>query len=393
MKRALSITAVLFALCLVLSGCGKVQHVEKLIEEIGEVTTESGPQIDAVEQAIVELDAEQKAKIENLDLFDEAKRKYAEALEIQKENDKKVKRVENRIENIKTVSIDSWNAISIARREYDALDSELQESVSNKDKLFESEAAFERLAIQTVTDAIKQIGTVSLESEDAIISAKKAYEQIDESIQKKIENREALFAAEDELIQLKVEHAQSAIDAIGSDITLESKDAIFEAAQAFNAVPVNDREKVENRAVLTKAKETYDALVNEQKRQTEIEEARKLIRVTKVAVSAPDSAGGVELYFNYINNSDKVIKYVNFSVTFYNAVGDVVTGKYNQSTVNRCYDTGPFKKGEGRTGTWWHWGDFYNWDITSVKLVDLSIEYTDGTTVTFTKDQVDGVQY
>lgn len=37
MKRALSITAVLFALCLVLSGCGKVQHAEKLIEEIGEV--------------------------------------------------------------------------------------------------------------------------------------------------------------------------------------------------------------------------------------------------------------------------------------------------------------------------------------------------------------------
>ena len=55
---------------------------------------------------------------------------------------KKVKRVENRIENIKTVTIDSWNTISIARREYDALDSDLQESVLNKDKLFESEAAF-----------------------------------------------------------------------------------------------------------------------------------------------------------------------------------------------------------------------------------------------------------
>lgn len=91
MKRALSVTAVLFALCLVLSGCSKVQHAEKLIEEIGEVTIDSGPQIEAAEQAIAELDAEQKAKIENLDLFDEAKRKYAKALEIQKENDKKSK--------------------------------------------------------------------------------------------------------------------------------------------------------------------------------------------------------------------------------------------------------------------------------------------------------------
>lgn len=52
MKRALSVTAVLFALCLVLSGCGKVQHAEKLIEEIGEVTIDSGPQIEATEQQL-----------------------------------------------------------------------------------------------------------------------------------------------------------------------------------------------------------------------------------------------------------------------------------------------------------------------------------------------------
>lgn len=176
MKRIYSIAAVLLMLCITLCACGKVQKAEKLIDEIGEVTADSGPQIEATEQAIAELDTEQKEKIENLNLFEEAKLKYADALEIKKENDKKVKRVENRIENIKTVTIDSWNAISIARREYDALDSELQETVPNKDKLFESEAVFERLAIQTVTDAIKQIGAVSLENEDAIISAKKAYE-------------------------------------------------------------------------------------------------------------------------------------------------------------------------------------------------------------------------
>lgn len=393
MKRIFSIASVLLILCITLCACGKVQNAEKLIDAIGEVTADSGPQIEAAEQAIAELDTEQKEKIENLNLFEEAKLKYADALEIKKENDKKVKRVENRIENIKTVTIDSWNAISIARREYDELDSELQETVPNKDKLFESEAAFERLAIQTVTDAIKQIGAVSLENEDAIISAKKAYEQIDESIQKKIENRETLFAAEDELIQLKVERAQSAIDAIGSDITLESKDAIFEAAQAFNAVPVNDREKVENRAVLTEAKETYDALVNEQKRQAEIEDARKLIRVTKVAVSSPDSAGGVMLYFNFVNNSDKTIKYLHFGVTFYNAVNDVVLPNYDKQAINYCQETGPYKKGEGLSGTNWYWGKYYSFDIKTVKLVYLEIDYADGTTVTFTKDQVDGVQY
>lgn len=392
MKRALSITVVLLALCLVLSGCGKVQHAEKLIEEIGEVTIESGPQIEAAEQAISVLDADQMEKISNLAILDDAKLKYANILEEKEENDKKIERVEKKIQSIKTVTEESGNAINAAREAFDRLAPELQGAVSNKDTLSKAEETFEQLAIQTVTDAINQIGAVSLDNEDAIIAAEKAYNKFDESIQQKIENRDVLFAAEETLTQLKIEKAQSAIEEIGN-VTLGSKAVIDAANAAFNSIPTASRIKVENREKLTKAKETYDALVNEQKRQAEIEDARKLIRVTKVAVSAPDSAGGVELYFNYINNSDKVIKYVNFSVTFYNAVGDVVKGKYDQSTVNRCYDTGPFKKGEGRTGTWWHWGDFYNWDITSVKLVDLSIEYTDGTTVTFTKDQVDGVQY
>lgn len=392
MKRALSITVVLLALCLVLSGCGKVQHAEKLIEEIGEVTIESGPQIEAAEQAISVLDADQMEKISNLAILDDAKLKYANILEEKEENDKKIERVEKKIQSIKIVTEESGNAINAAREAFDRLAPELQGAVSNKDTLSKAEETFEQLAIQTVTDAINQIGAVSLDNEDAIIAAEKAYNKFDESIQQKIENRDVLFAAEETLTQLKIEKAQSAIEEIGN-VTLGSKAVIDAANAAFNSIPTASRIKVENREKLTKAKETYDALVNEQKRQAEIEDARKLIRVTKVAVSAPDSAGGVELYFNYINNSDKVIKYVNFSVTFYNAVGDVVKGKYDQSTVNRCYDTGPFKKGEGRTGTWWHWGDFYNWDITSVKLVDLSIEYTDGTTVTFTKDQVDGVQY
>ena len=392
MKRIFPIASVLLILCITLCACWKVQNAEKLIDAIGEVSADSGPQIDAAEQAIAELDADQKAKVSNLDLFEDAKLQYADALEVKKENDKKINRVEERIQAIKTVTTNSGNTIRTAREAFDRLDPELQANVSNKDSLFEAETSFEQLAIQTVTDAIDQIGTVTLENEKAISTALATYNKFDKSIQQKIENRDILFAAEETLTQLKVERAQAAIEVIG-DVTLDSKAAIDSASAAFDSIPTADRAKVENRAELTKAKETYDALVHAQEVQKEIEEAKKLIRVTKVAVSAPDSAGGVELYFNYINNSDKVIKYVNFSVTFYNAVGDVVKGKYDQSTVNRCYDTGPFKKGEGRTGTWWHWGDFYNWDITSVKLVDLSIEYTDGTTVTFTKDQVDGVQY
>ena len=142
MKRALSVTAVLFALCLVLSGCSKVQHAEKLIEEIGEVTIDSGPQIEAAEQAIAELNTDQKEKVSNLNLLETAKLQYADALELKKENDKKIKQVEKKIQDIKTVTIDSGNAINMAREAFERLDPDLQSDVSNKDALFSAEETF-----------------------------------------------------------------------------------------------------------------------------------------------------------------------------------------------------------------------------------------------------------
>ena len=88
MKRIFSIASVLLILCITLCACGKVQNAEKLIDAIGEVTADSGPQIEAAEQAIAELDADQKTKVSNLDLFEDAKLQYADALEVKKENDK-----------------------------------------------------------------------------------------------------------------------------------------------------------------------------------------------------------------------------------------------------------------------------------------------------------------
>ena len=153
-----------------------------------------------------------------------------------------------------------------------------------------------------------------------------------------------------------------------------------------DAEALTDCRELAEKAAKEKEQEEQDKI------QKEIEEAKSIIQVTKVAVSEPDSAGGVELYFNFVNKSEKTIKYVYFAVTFYNAVGDVVNGKYNYGSVNYCQDTGPFATGEGRTGTWWYWGDFYNWDIKTVKLVSLSIEYMDGTTISLTPEQIEYVQ-
>ena len=264
--------------------------------------------------------------------------------------------------------------------------------MNNYDVLTAAENTYSQLAITAITDAINDIGTVSLDRAAAITAARKTYDKYSADIQEQVENRDMLFSSEKQLVDLQIAYATECIGNIGT-VTTESADVIAAATAAFNAVPVPDRTKIENRGLLIKARDAYKELLAAKEREKAIEEARNIMRVTKVDVSAPDSAGGVELYFNFINNSDKTIKYVYFAVTFYNSVGDEVSGKYNYGTINRCQDTGPFETGEGRTGTWWHWGDYYNWEIKSVKLVELSIEYMDGTTVTLTKDQVDGVQY
>ncbi len=139
--------------------------------------------------------------------------------------------------------------------------------------------------------------------------------------------------------------------------------------------------------------QSYSDTADKKLEEEKIAEARSVIRVTKLAVSGHDSVGGVNVYFNFINNSDKVIKYVNFGFTFYNSVGDVVRCEIEKDTVNRCYKTGPYAKGEGLQDYSWSWGKYYNWDIASVELKSLSVEYTDGTTVSLSSDQLEYVQY
>lgn len=394
MKKPVFVFLSLALLLVILTACGKVDHAKELISEIGEVTVESASKIEAAEAAVEELNDKQLEKVDNLATLSAAKEQYEIAVKTQKENNKKINNVEERISKIGEISADSVCRIKIenARYAYDALDPELQESVNNYDVLTAAENTYSQLAITAITDAINDIGTVSLDRAAAITAARKAYDKYSADIQEQVENRDTLFSAEEQLVDLQIAYATECIGNIGT-VTTESADVIATATAAFNAVPVPDRTKIENRGLLTKARDAYKELLAAKEREKAIEEARNLIRVTKVDVSAPDSAGGVELYFNFINNSEKTIKYVYFAVTFYNSVGDVVSGKYNYGTINRCQDTGPFETGEGRTGTWWHWGDYYNWEIKSVKLVELSIEYMDGTTVTLTKDQVDGVQY
>jgi len=123
------------------------------------------------------------------------------------------------------------------------------------------------------------------------------------------------------------------------------------------------------------------------------EKAREIIRVSKVSTGKPNSAGGVDLYINWKNNSEKTIKYAYFEVVPLNAVDDVVTSDIGRGSLFRGQETGPFKKGQGSGSDMYYENAWYNNTIVRAELRKIDIEYMDGTTVTLQDEDVKHVRY
>ena len=87
------------------------------------------------------------------------------------------------IAKIGTVTLDSGDAIQAARKAYDALTKTQKALVTNYETLTAAEKTYaslvaDRDAAKAVTDLIAKIGTVTLNSGDAIQAARKAYDAL-----------------------------------------------------------------------------------------------------------------------------------------------------------------------------------------------------------------------
>lgn len=96
--------------------------------------------------------------------------------------------------------------------------------------------------------------------------------------------------------------------------------------------------------------------------------------------SQPNSAGGVDVSISFRNLSEQAIKYITFSVTPYNAVGDQVTSEIGNRSVVPLKATGPIGpaviKGDFTSVSWdtiW-----YNNTITNCAISSVQIEYDSG---------------
>ena len=133
MKKLLA-TLLVLCMCLSLCACGEYKKVDEAILAIGEVTLGSETAIADASALYDGLSDEDKSKVENYTILQDAQEKL--------ESLKRIASVEEYIDAIGVVTVDSGDAIELAFQEYDKLNAEEQEKVSNLESLVEAEWRF-----------------------------------------------------------------------------------------------------------------------------------------------------------------------------------------------------------------------------------------------------------
>ena len=196
------------ALALSLAACGgkneAAKAVDQMISEIGEVTVNSGGHISAAEEAVAALDEKDRQQLENLDSLEKA-RETCDSLILESEADK----IEEVISAIGTVTLDSGDAISAAANAYGSAAPEVQALVKNAADLEAASLALNSLRVSEVSDMIDAIGTVTLESGESIDAAKAAFDALPASLQRQVGSASSLEAAGTSLRELKEAMAQT----------------------------------------------------------------------------------------------------------------------------------------------------------------------------------------
>ena len=251
-----------------------VVAVKELIDAIGEVTLDSGDAIDAARAAYDELPEAKKALVDNYEKLTAAEEAYTALVDAAA-----AKAVDDLIDAIGEVTLESGDAIKAARAAYDALTDTQKELVKNYEELTAAEEAYTALvdaaAAKAVDDLIDAIGEVTADSGDAIKAARAAYDALTDTQKELVKNYEKLLAAEELYEELMASAA-----AIAQKAAEEAKQAQEEAEAAQKAA----EEAAEAAKAAQEAAEAAAAKAGEN--NAAAEEARKAAETAQAAAEA-----------------------------------------------------------------------------------------------------------
>lgn len=264
----------------------KAADVDGLIEEIGTVTLESKAVIDIARDAYEELNDAQKARVQKLQILEEAEKEYAKLqAEAEKEEaDKKAaEAVDALIDAIGEVSLESKEAIEKARTAYDMLTLEQKEKVTKIEELQNAEELYHALNFEKQKEELKkelalykdlnayrseqqeEIKAILNEAENAIQAAEteQKINEIAEDTRAKLDQvKTDAQLTEEEKIEKEVSYVEEQISNIGDvQFNLESRNAIAFARVAYDKLEDFSRSKVKNVQMLIDAEEKWENIV------------------------------------------------------------------------------------------------------------------------------------
>ena len=278
----------------------QVENVKNKIDGIGEVTLSSSSTIKAARSAYNALTADQKKQVTNYDVLQKAE---SELSDLQKAD-----AVVTKIKNIGKVTLKSESKIKQARTAYNKLTDKQKTLVTNYDVLEKAEKDLADLkAADQVSKNITNIGTVTLESEDAIKEARTAYDALTDAQKELVSNKDVLEKAEKDLVDLKAaDQVSKNITNIGT-VTLESEDVIKEARTAYDALTDAQKKLVSNKDVLEKAestlKELQDAKAADVKAAEEV--TNKISAIGDVTLESEDAIKEARTAYDALTDAQK----------------------------------------------------------------------------------------
>ena len=280
-----------------------VAAVKELIDAIGEVTLESGDAIDAARTAYDKLPEAKKVLVDNYEKLTAAEEAYTALVDAAA-----AKAVDDLIDAIGEVTLESGDAIKAARAAYDALTDTQKELVKNYEKLLAAEELYEELtasaaaiaqkAAEEAKQAQEEAEAAQKAAEEAVEAAKAAQEAAEAAAAKAGENNaaaeEARKAAETaqaaaEAAQAKAEEAQKKAEEAKT-----GAEAARKAAEENNAAAAAEAAKAVSEAVKAAEEAGRSAQSAAQAAQSAAQAADSMLKAQEAQAAAEAAQAAAE---------------------------------------------------------------------------------------------------
>ena len=280
-----------------------VAAVKELIDAIGEVTLDSGDAIDAARTAYDKLPEAKKVLVDNYEKLTAAEEAYTALVDAAA-----AKAVDDLIDAIGEVTLESGDAIKAARAAYDALTDTQKELVKNYEKLLAAEELYEELtasaaaiaqkAAEEARKAQEEAEAAQKAAEEAVEAAKAAQEAAEAAAAKAGENNtaaeEARKAAETaqaaaEAAQTKAEEAQKKAEEAKA-----GAEAARKAAEENNAAAAAEAAKAVAEAVKAAEEAGRSAQSAAQAAQSAAQAADSMLKAQEAQAAAEAAQAAAE---------------------------------------------------------------------------------------------------